>query len=199
MNARTFKHCFGALALIACAAPALRADTVVVDFEQFTDSEILSGQVPGMIFSNAIVLTEGISLNEFEFPPYSGANVASDFGGPLGIEFLTPVFSVGGYFTYTEPFTLTAYDDLGNVVATAASLFSNNEALSGDSGSSPNEFLMVEFPSGISMVSLQGDPNGGSFTLDNLTVSDASEPNALAMVLTGAGLLLAGLRRRIRR
>lgn len=59
-----------------------RASATTVEFEGFADSTVLSAQLPGLTVSNAIVLSAGISLNEFEFPPRSGANVASDSGGP---------------------------------------------------------------------------------------------------------------------
>jgi hypothetical protein len=121
------------------------------------------------MFSNAIILTAGISLNEFEFPPYSGVNVVSDNNGPMAIQFASPILSFSGYFTYAEPLTLAAFDSLSDQVATATSGYSNNMALSGDAGSSPNEFLQVAFANGISSVTITGDPAGGSFALDDAT------------------------------
>ncbi len=63
-----------------------RADTaqVTLNFEGFPDSVILTTQYPGVTFTNAIILTSGISLNEFEFPPRLAANIVLDkptFGG----------------------------------------------------------------------------------------------------------------------
>src|SRR5207244_4503963 len=64
--------------LLVLASPArLIADPIVIDFEGLQDGTILSNQYSGVTFSNAIILTAGISLNEFEFPPLSGTNVAS--------------------------------------------------------------------------------------------------------------------------
>ena len=120
-----------------------------LDFEGFPDSTILTTQYPNLTFSNAIILTSGISLNEFEFPPHSGVNVVSDNNGPMAISFLNPVTSFGGYFTYAEPLTLDAFDGLGDQVDSILSLFDTNMALSGDPGSSPNEFLQVQFAGGI--------------------------------------------------
>ena len=190
------------LLLLAAAAPAaLRADTVVIDFETFpdgtpiADSTSITTQFPGLTFTSTTVITAGISLNEFEFPPYSGLNVAFDDGGPMSITFATPVLSLGGYFTYAEPLTLAGLDASSTEVASATSAFSSNLALSGDPGSSPNEFLSVSFAGGISSVTITGDPAGGSFVLDNATyttpAASVPEPSSIFLFLTGtAGLLV---------
>src|SRR5580658_4009339 len=96
-----------------------------ITFEGFPDSTILTTQYPGLMFSNTIILTAGISLNEFEFPPDSGVNVASDFGGPISISFATPISSFGAYFTYTQPVTIVGFDAFNNPVVFASSQFSN--------------------------------------------------------------------------
>lgn len=187
-------------ALILCIVlvPLVAADSVVLDFEGFPDNAVLTTQYPGVTFSNAIILTAGISLNEFEFPPHSGRNVASDNGGPMSIAFASPIQSFSGYFTYLEPLTLTAFGDEGSQVAITHSLFSNNLAClagppcSGDSGSSPNELLQVSFPGGISRVNIAGDPSGGSFVIDdtNLAVTTVAtpEPNTLILLMIAAAI-----------
>jgi hypothetical protein len=141
--------------------PQARASTTFVDFDGLPDSTILTNQYDGLNFTNAIILTAGISLNEFEFPPHSGVNVASDNGGPISISFDGPILSFNGYFTYEEPLTLDAYDSSSDLVDSAASDFSSNDALFGDPGSSPNEFLQVSFANGISSVTITGDPLAG--------------------------------------
>src|SRR5258707_545906 len=88
--------------------PQARAD-IVVNFDTLSDGDIVTNQFPGLTFTNAIVLSAGISLNEFEFPPRSGTNVVSDNGGPISILFSSPFVSFGGYFTYLEPVTLLAF------------------------------------------------------------------------------------------
>jgi hypothetical protein len=183
--------------LLAVAAPAaLRAGTVVIDFETFPDGTSLTTQYPGLTFFNTTIITAGISLNEFEFPPYSGTNAAFDDGGPISIAFASPILSFGGYFTYAEPLTLAALDSTSTQVASATSAFSNNEALSGDSGSSPNEFLLVSFAGGVSSVTITGDPGGGSFVMDDVTYTTPEatvpEPGSIFLLLTGmAGVLAA--------
>jgi hypothetical protein len=176
------------LLLLLAVQPSLVADTVI-DFEGFADGTLLSNlQYPGLTFINAIVLTAGISLDEFEFPPRSGVNVASDFGGPMSIDFASPVLGFGGYFTYAGVLTLQGFDASNSQVASVTSAFSNNEAISGIPGSSPNEFLHVSFPNGISSVTITGNLAGDSFTLDDATIQTSStvipEPSAAPLLLT---------------
>ena len=129
--------------LAAAASGILQAGSITIDFEGVPDSTILTNQNSGLTFTNTIVLTSGISLNEFEFPPHSGVNVASDNGAPITIGFSSPITSFSGYFTYIEPLTLAGFDTADVEVISAASLFSSNDALFGDPGSSPNEFIQV--------------------------------------------------------
>jgi hypothetical protein len=161
-----------ALLIAAAAAVPLRAGTTILNFDGLVDSTILSNQFAVLGgFSGAVVLSAGITLNEFEFPPHSGANVASDNGAPVTIAFSSPVQSFAGYFTYGVPLTVRAFGSTGNLVASASSSFSNNQALSGVSGSSPNELIQVAFPAGISKVTITGNPAGTSFVFDDATVS----------------------------
>jgi len=186
-------HCRCLIPLLLLAPTAvLKAGSNTIDFEGFPDSTILTTQYPGVLFSNAIILTAGISLNEFEFPPRSGSNVASDNGAPMSIDFSTPVSSFSGYFTYGEVITLNAYNAASVQVATATSAFSDNELLSGDIGSIPNEFLQVDFLGGISEVTITGDPAGGSFVMDDVAfASGVPEPSSMFLFLTGViGILL---------
>jgi hypothetical protein len=189
------------LLLATAALSPLSAGTVTLDFEGFPDSTSLTTQYPGLTFTNATIISSGISLNEFEFPPHSGTNVAFDDGGPISISFASPVLSFGGYFTYAEPLTLAAFDSTSAQVATAVSLFSNNDALFGDSGSSPNEFLQVLFASGISSVTITGASLGGSFVMDDATLTTADttavpEPGSIFLLLSGMAGMLA-IRRRL--
>ncbi len=162
------------------------AATIILDFEAFPDNTTLDTQYPGLTFTNAIILTAGISLNEFEFPPHSGINVVSDNGGPVTIAFTSPVFSFGGFFTYAEPLSLAAFDASSNQVALTTSMFSNNDALVGNPGSSPNEFLSVSSLTGISSITITGDPAGGSFVVDDtvITYPDVPEPSSALLSLT---------------
>jgi hypothetical protein len=169
-----------------------------INFEGFPDSTILTTQYPGLTFSNTIILTAGISLNEFEFPPYSGVNVTSDNNGPITIDFTTPITSFSGYFTYLEPLTLDGYDASDTEVASAASEFSNNTACLGgppcfgDPGSSPNELISLSFVGGMSSVTIAGDPFGSSFTMDDVSyTSGTPEPSTFPFVISGAAAIFA--------
>jgi hypothetical protein len=176
----------------------LFADTI--DFEGLPDSTQLTTQYAGLTFTNATVITAGISLNEFEFPPNSGVNVVFDDGGPITIDFSTAVSSVGAYFTYIEPLTLDGFDATDNLLASATSAFSSNDALYGDPGSSPNEFISISDAGGISSITITGDPAGDSFVMDDLTftpitTTSAPEPSSGLLLLTSAIVLMAFHRR----
>jgi len=115
---------------------AARADVVTYDFENLSDSDVVTTQYAGLTFSHALVLTAGISLNEFEFPPTSGANVIFDDGGAITIDFQSPVVGVSGYFTYLTNLSFSAYDDNDVLLGTVFSSFGSNLVSSGDVGSS---------------------------------------------------------------
>jgi hypothetical protein len=174
-----------------------------LSFDQFTDGDILTNQIPGVSFSNAIVLSAGFSLDELEFPPRSNPNVISDNGGPLSIMFATPVSSFSGYFTYLSPLTLQGFDAGNGLIVSTTSSFGSNLALSGDPGSSPNEFLQLNSATPIADVLITGDPNGGSFVVDDISfqpaVTATPEPGSLVLLVSVIAVLLgttAGLRRR---
>ena len=189
---------FAVLLLFTVAGPtSLRAGTVVLNFEGFSDGTSLTTQYPGVTFSNATVISAGITLNEFELPPHSGTNVVFDDGGPMTISFANPILSFGGYFTYYKPLALAAFNASQTQVDSALSAFSINVGCDpgpfclGDPGSSPNEFLKVTFPSGISRVTITGDPVGTSFALDDMTyTSTVPEPSAVPSFLLCVIILL---------
>jgi hypothetical protein len=174
----------------ALAAP------IVIDFDALADGEAVTDQFLDILFSNATVITAGVSLNEFELPPLSGSNVIFDSGGSMRIDFSDAVTSVGGYFTYLTPLVMTAFDSTGAVLGVANSLFVTNLALSGETGSLPNELIQLTFDN-ISYVTIAGDPSGGSFTLDDLTLETPAavpEPGTLSLMLFGGAAAVARLR-----
>lgn len=177
------------LAVLAALLWTSTGAWAAASFDNFSDGDILTTEVPGLTFSNAIVLSAGISLNEFEFPPFSGSNVVSDNGGPITIIFDSPVLNFSGYFTYLVSLTLTAFDSGNNQVDQVFSQFNSNLALSGDPGSGPNEFLQVAFVGGIQTVTISGDPGGFSFTLDGPT--PVPEPSNLLLLPIGFCSILA--------
>jgi hypothetical protein len=186
-----------ALVSLAVLLPAGRArgDTYVLDFESFSDSTPLTNQYSslGLTFSNATVISAGISLNEFDFPPYSGTNVAFDEGGPINLSLEFPATFVGAYFTYLQPLTIDAFNSGGQLVASAISIYSANDV---SSGNPPNEFLSVS-ASDIADVTFTASPIGGSFTMDDLSLT-IPEPSPLLLVGTGITALTM-LRLRLKR
>jgi hypothetical protein len=179
------------LAILIVASPA---EATLVTFDTLTDLEAVTTQFPGLTFTHATVLQAGVSLNEFEFPPHSRPNVVFDDGGPLMIAFNDPQASVAGFFTYQTKLTFTAFDAGGAAVGSALSQFGSNLGLSGEPGSVPNELLSVAFPS-IRVVTIQGDPAGGSFVLDDLTFTPIAapvpEPASASLLAIGLAMLLA--------
>lgn len=162
-----------------------------IDFESLSEFDAVTNQFAGLNFSGAVVLSAGSSLNEFEFPPVSGLNVIFDEVGPMRIDFLSPISSFSGFFTYLAPLSISAYDAGNNLLGSVSSLFASNLALSGDSGSAPNEFLQLLFAN-MAYVIISGDPFGGSFTADDIEVIAAvPEPATLSLLLLGLGASLS--------
>jgi hypothetical protein len=153
-------------ALLVGAAPVCAQDAPF-GFESFADSTILTNQYAGTAFSNAIVLSAGITLNQLEFPPHAGSNVAGDNGGPITITFVSPPRSFSGYFTYNVTLTMQALDASNNVLTSVTSQFSHNQAISGAAGSQPNELVTVSSAAGISKIVIAGSAQGSSFTVDD--------------------------------
>ncbi len=167
-----------------------RAYGNTIDFEGLTDGTSVGSYYTGVSFTNATVLSAGISLNEVEFPPHSGQNVATDSGGAIRITFSSLIATFSGYFTYTSPLVVTAFDSNGILVGTATSSQSSNYS---SSGNTPNELLSLSYASGIQSLLLSGDPGGGSFVVDDInytSVTTAPPPPPPSTVPEPPGLLL---------
>ena len=175
------------------------ARATTIDFESFSDSDVLTNQIAGVTFSNATALTAGVSLNEIDFPPHSGDNVVVDDGGAMSITFASPLASFGGYFTYMAPITLEAFSPAHVSLGSISSAFSANFA---SSGNSPNEFLQLVFASGLGSVTITGDVGGGSFVLDDAILTPLQggpepdpnapvpEPGTFTLIATAAAYVL---------
>ena len=174
-----------------------RAVPITTGFEGL-GNELVTTQIPGLTFTNTAVLIAGFTLNEINFPPHGGVNVATDVAGPtgIGIEFESPVESFSAYFTYLSKLTLSAYDGL-TLLGSVTSLFSANYVGVG----TPNELIQLTGLGAFTRVTITGSPQGGgNFVMDDLTavpaavVTPVPEPNAALLALTG--ILLLSLARR---
>lgn len=168
---------------------------VVLTFEGLQDLTPIRDlyQDDGVTFVRATAIMAGVTLNEFEFPPHSGSNVVFDNTGNILVDFQAPVTDISAYFTYATPVTITAFDSNGNVLGSQTSSFFSNMLVSGDPGSSPNEFLQFSSPgANIAGLSITGDPNGSSFVMDDFAFSSTSEvpePSTIP-ILAVAGFLI---------
>lgn len=197
LKERAVKLFAGILCAVALSGAA-QAGPIVYGFDDQDDYTALDTQYAGLVFSQATVVKAGFTLNESALPPRSLDGVLLDDGGPITIDFTTPVFGVGAYFTYLNGLRFTAYDINGELIGSTAGTWTSNLADgSGDAGSNANEFLQVSSSAGlIARVTFASDPGGYSFVLDDLTVDTGSpvpEPSTLALM---AGALCAALARR---
>ena len=192
-----------AVVFVFFALPLLEAPAAAatIDFETLSDRELLTTQFPGVLFSNAMALTSGFlggSLNELENPPHSGVTVITDNLGLMTLEFLSPITSFSGFFTYRVPLIVSAFDQFGNLLGSRNSSFTNNQGLSGVQGSSPNELIAFNSGPGISRIVISGSSQGNSFTIDDVNTIGASpvpEPETLSLLFAG-GLTVFALHRR---
>jgi hypothetical protein len=190
-------------AWLLVALPA-RASADVISFETRADglTPFLEGDDVGaefadlgITFANALVATPSLNtlLFDGETPAYSGSNLVIDNGAPISLTFGAPIVAFSGYFTYFAPFTLQAFDLADMPLAPISSLFGANYT---SSGNAPDELLSIAYAAGISRVLLTGDPNGFSFTLDNVSFTPAADlpaPNPVPEPATISLLAIGGL------
>jgi hypothetical protein len=173
------------------------ASAAVISFDDLSDGDVISTQYADVTFTNAIALSAGMSLDESEFPPRSGTTVAGSVGGSMRIDFSRPMDGVRGYFTHDVRLTMSGFRADGASLGSTTTLSSSNLAISGDPGSTPNEFMLVPLGRLVSYIVITGDPSGGTFTLDDLTFAPSRgvpEPATLSLFVLG-GIGLAGVRR----
>lgn len=160
---------------------ATSSSATLIDFESLPDLEVVSGQYisDGVTFNNAISLTAGFSLNEFDFPPSSGLVAIGDDFAPLEISFTNAASNISGYFTYASQLTFSAYDVIGDLIGDFVNTGFDNL------GSS--EFISLSFAD-VSTLIIAGEWDG-SFIMDDLnfeaSVSSVPEPSTLVLLSLG--------------
>ncbi len=162
------------------------AQATLVTFEGLSDNVSLSNEVPGLTFSGATVLTAGVSLNEFDFPPKSGDNVVSALSGLLEITFLDLMDTVSGYFSYTNPLIFSIYNTGGDLLASTQS--------TGASNLGSSELISLS-SQGIALLRVNSN---GPFTLDDLSYNTTSIPEPATTLLFAIGAIVIGVMRRFR-
>src|SRR5689334_24513835 len=94
------KICNSFVIIFSLLVAAGSADAGVIDFEGLADEDLVTTQFSalGATFSGqTVVLQAGSSLNELEFPPHSGVNVASSDLGQINVAFAAPPTTVGAF------------------------------------------------------------------------------------------------------
>jgi hypothetical protein len=169
-----------------CMPLALSAATIFTDFEGIPDGAPFVAQLSGYTFTNAVVLTARLSLDEVDFPPHSGVNVIGDIGGPISITGYAQSFS--GYFTYDAAITVDGYDAGGILRITAMSQF--DETFTSSGIGHPNELISIGYPAGLQTIIITGDPGGTSFALDDVTLT-TPEPGTGWFAVLGLAAMAA--------
>jgi hypothetical protein len=166
---------------------------ITYDFEGFSDSDAFTSLLGPFgltaTVTNATVITAGVSLNDFDFPPVSGRNVIYDSGGAMTIAFSTGVQSIAGLFTYNGPVTMLAYSGSVQVGSVASALSENYLS----SGNTPQELLQISGIGLFDTVVISGSQFGGSFVVDDLTIDvpeavGVPEPGTLSLLALGVSL-----------
>jgi hypothetical protein len=176
------------------AAVASPAGAALVDFESLAIDEFVTTQFEsdGIVFSNAVTLVAGVSLNEIGFPPSSGTNVISGLDiGPLEAVLLWGASRVSFQMTTAVPARVALFDSV--------------DALVGELLVAPNleghTQVWFDSSSPIGRVSIGDDILGSAFflTVDDFDfeVSKAPEPSTLALIALGLlPVAAAAVRRR---
>jgi uncharacterized protein (TIGR03437 family) len=194
-----FRAIIFAILLIVASVSAF-GGPVTLSFENLTDGTLLTNQFPDITFENTTIATAGVSLNELEFPPYSGSNVIVNGSKAVTITFSIPIRSFEAYFTYESRLSILAFNLNGDQVGSALSKFESNLALDSASDAKPNEMIGLTSQQGIAKVVISIAASGASFTLDDVeydsrtvvTVSAASyQPATLATTLAVESIVAA--------
>jgi hypothetical protein len=161
----------------------------------------------GVIFTNATVETEGISLSPL-FPPASGENVAVDLpNDPMIITFTKKVNYFSARFTWTAPLFFDITYAKGpdgtdsSILQYGARIGTANFIGAGAVGGGGPQNLPFTFqdPFGIKSIdiwTIPGDQTGDTFTIDSLILRTTPEPREIIPIAGGLVFLLLAVAKR---
>ncbi|KAE8544046.1 hypothetical protein F6453_3550 [Marinobacter nauticus] len=122
-----------------------------------------------------MVLQAGFTLNEWDFPPRSGTNVVVDNSGAIELLFSNPISKFSAFITYITTLNVNAYNSQNMLLGQLVSLTNDNTFFSGNN---PNEIFSFDIKEGISRILIEGDIDGDSFVMDDISfeLADHSTP-----------------------
>jgi hypothetical protein len=180
------------LLVLASASPLAFADTYTINFEQYPEYTQITNQyaADGVTFTNALQLVAPF-YDSSDYPPHSGSGViTNDPNDPIMAAFYPDVTDVSGWYTDGDGVTVTAYDDLDNVLAT----FNGAPVIGADS-----EFVLDNLANASSITISDVGGNPDFLTVDDLTFTQVPEPGSLLLLGTGVLGLVGTMRRKLRR
>lgn len=169
----------------------LNATPVLLDFEDISDFTSVGDfyASTGVHFYNAISLTAGFSLNEYDFPPHSGLMAIGDNYAPIEIFFEHAANNINAYFTYSSQLTFSAYDSSGNSVGWFINQQTNNLQTS--------DLIALSF-SNVSRLTISG-ASENSYIMDDFSFEPGTpvpEPSTILLFVTGLSGLVSMAKRK---
>lgn len=159
------------------------AHAVLLDFEDIPDLTSVNDfyASSGIHFQDAISLTAGFSLNEFDFPPSSGFVAIGDDWAPIQITFDNPTENIFANFTYASQLTFSAFDTTSSLIGTYVHPGFDNLGTT--------ELISLGF-TGVSSLLIAGEWDG-SYIMDDLNFESSSAPipEPGTLMLLGSGLI----------
>lgn len=159
------------------------AEAVILDFEDLPDLTSVGEAYTsyGLHFQNAISLTAGFSLNEFDYPPSSGLIAIGDNNSPITIAFDIPVTNLFANFTYGSQLTFSAFNESDLLIGTYVHPSNSNLGTT--------ELISLNF-SGVSSLIIAGEWDN-SYIMDDLNFDPIARPvpEPATIILLGGGIL----------